>query len=380
MTHRFAASFSEHPLASQAVGETAGHLLDQLDGAPDLLTVFISADHAPMAAEITRALRALLNPRVVVGACSPSVLGGAQEVEDAPALSLFAARLGVEVEPIRLEAFAGTGGDVVVAGGSGLARGEGTLMVLAEPRSFPLADVTAHLAEAVPAVTVVGGTVRTDRGASGSPLLLDDERFRDGAVGVLLPPDVGVAAVVSQGSRPFGAPLVASHAEGTIVAELDGRPALERLMSQLDGLGPVARAVAADGIQLGILLDEDQERYGPGDFVVWPVLGADRTNGALAVGGAVPAGSTVQFHLRDATSADEELRLLLAGRSARAAVIFTTAGRGRALFGTRGHDAACVSDATDGGSVAGIFCEQTVGPLHGQAFVHPSAATVALFR
>ncbi len=41
-------------------------------------------------------------------------------------------------------------------------------------------------------------------------------------------------------------------------------------------------------------------------------LGADQTSGAIAVGEVVQEGQTVQFHLRDAESASEDLNVLLA--------------------------------------------------------------------
>jgi small ligand-binding sensory domain FIST len=41
----------------------------------------------------------------------------------------------------------------------------------------------------------------------------------------------------------------------------------------------------------------------------------------------------VQFQVRDAESADEDLRVLLAGAAASSALVFTCNGRGMRLFG-----------------------------------------------
>jgi small ligand-binding sensory domain FIST len=71
--------------------------------------------------------------------------------------------------------------------------------------------------------------------------------------------------------------------------------------------------VERGGLQIGRVIDEHRDTFGRGDFLLRSVLGADRRNGAVAVGDVVPVGTTVQFHLRDARTADEDLQVLLKG-------------------------------------------------------------------
>ena len=111
--------------------------------------------------------------------------------------------------------------------------------------------------------------------------------------------------------------------------ELGGRPALERLMEMIAALSPDDRQLAAQGLHCGIVLDESKLDYERGDFVVRNVLGADRAAGAVAVGDVVEVGATVQFQVRDATSADEDLRAMLEGHQGDAALVFTCNGAGR---------------------------------------------------
>ena len=57
--NRYAAAASRHPLATHAVGEVAGEILDTLDGAtPDLLVWFMTPHHVGTLDEIHGALRA----------------------------------------------------------------------------------------------------------------------------------------------------------------------------------------------------------------------------------------------------------------------------------------------------------------------------------
>jgi small ligand-binding sensory domain FIST len=94
----------------------------------------------------------------------------------------------------------------------------------------------------------------------------------------------------------------------------------------------------------------------------------------------VAVGTTVQFQVRDAAAADEDLRGMLAGVSGDAALVFTCNGRGRRLFGEDDHDARLVADAVPGGAVAGMFCAGEIGPLGGRSFLHGFTAGIVVFH
>jgi small ligand-binding sensory domain FIST len=99
----------------------------------------------------------------------------------------------------------------------------------------------------------------------------------------------------------------------------------------------------------------------------------------VVVGDEAPIGSTVQFHVRDAGTAAEDLAGLLADHSARGGLLFTCNGRGRAMFGDPHHDAAIVQDSIGPLPVAGMFCAGELGPIRGRNVVHGFTASVALF-
>lgn len=374
----YAAALSEHPVPAHATGEVVGELYDRLGPAPDLVTLFVTAPLAGALEDIVRTVRTVLNPRVLLGATAVSVLGGAREVEEVAAVALFGARWGVDVTPARFEVHRGSGGELLVAGGAG-ATGEGTLLLLADPFSFPTEEVLEAIGAGTPKLPVVGGMASAARGPGGNVVLLDDELFHHGAVGVHLPPEVPVRTVVSQGCRPFGQPFVVTRAEGNVIKELAGRPALERLMEQIEALSPEDRALAARGLHAGLVIDERKTDFRAGDFLIRNVAGADRSQGAVVIGAEVETGTTVQFQVRDAASADAELESLLSDAPETAALLFTCNGRGSRLFGSPDHDAAAVSEAVGGGAVAGMFCAGEVGPVGDQNFLHGFTASVALF-
>jgi small ligand-binding sensory domain FIST len=132
-------------------------------------------------------------------------------------------------------------------------------------------------------------------------------------------------------------------------------------------------------VHLGIVIDEQKESFRRGDFLVRSILGAERGTGGIVVGDEVEVGTTVQFQVRDATTADEDLRLALTGPPAAAALLFTCHARGIRLFGEPDHDALLVHDATGRGAVAGMFCAGEIGPVGLHNFVHGYTASVLLF-
>src|SRR5438876_5823636 len=101
----YAAAHSRHPVAAHAVGEAAGEILDTFAGdEPDLLVCFVSPHFVGAFDDLAFALGNLLAPRVLLGATAVAIVGGAHEIEDGPAVSLFAARLpGARLTPVSLE-------------------------------------------------------------------------------------------------------------------------------------------------------------------------------------------------------------------------------------------------------------------------------------
>jgi len=326
-------------------------------------------------------VRELLAPGWLAGCTTGTVVGGDREVEDEPAVALWAATLP-SVAAYRLAVLPAEGGMAV----TGFPRRDelpldaSAILLLGDPYTFPTAELLAGLREQADVhLPVIGGLASAARAPGGNRLVLDGDVFSDGAVAVVVG-GVEVEAVVSQGCRPIGDPMAVTSGEGSIVRELAGRPALDRVQEVLGSLPAADLALARQGLHLGRVVDEHKAEYGPGDFLIRNVLGADRENGAVAVGDEVDLGATVQLQVRDATSADEELRRLLAGRAADAALLFTCNGRGTHLFGVPDHDAGVLADALDRVPVAGMSCAGEIGPVGGRSFLHGFTASIALFR
>jgi small ligand-binding sensory domain FIST len=376
----FASALSLHPATAEATGEVVGRVLEQLDAVPDLAVVFASPAHADRLAEVATTVRALASPRVLVGAATSTVVGGEVEAEAGPALALWAATLPAPPAPVRITA-ARTATGVALQGLSpaDLPAG-GTLVLLADPFSLPVDAVLDAVDAAGAGIRVVGGLASAARAPGGNRLVLDGEVHRDGAVGFVLDGDAAVEAVVSQGCRPVGQPMIVTESRGNVLVQLAGQPAVARVEELARAAGPEERELLGAGLHIGVAVDEHRSEFGRGDFLVRGVLGAERGTGAIVAGEAVEVGRTVQFHVRDAAAADEDLTALLAGVEGDGALLFTCNGRGTPLFGEPDHDARAVVEALHSDAVAGMACAGEVGPVGGRSFAHGFTASVLVFR
>jgi small ligand-binding sensory domain FIST len=108
--------------------------------------------------------------------------------------------------------------------------------------------------------------------------------------------------------------------------------------------------------------------------------------GVLAIGDAVRVGQTVQFHVRDAESAHDDLVVLLAERriersvAPAGALVFTCNGRGSRLFDAPHHDAACLQESLGPVPAAGFFAQGEFGPIGRRNCLHGFTASIALFE
>jgi small ligand-binding sensory domain FIST len=369
-------------LAADA-GEAARRAVSEartfLGGLPPSFAVLFASSHFSGAAEALVATVAReTGGAPLIGCVAEAVAGGAREVESGPAVSLWlAADLGL-VETFGME-FVPT-----ASGGAfgGYRFGPGFHLMVCDPFTFPAGDLLAHLNEHVPGAVVMGGMASGGLRLRQSQLFLNDRVLTGGAVGAHLP-RAGVRPLVAQGCRPVGDPYTVTRADGSVILELGGRPPLGRLRELAAALPGPERELLGQGAHLGLVIDEYQAEPGQGDFLVRGIAGADPASGAIAVGGEVEVGQTVQFHVRDARSADEDLRRVLereaGARRAAGALLFTCTGRGTRMFAEPDHDAGLVAKMLGEIPVAGFFCDGELGPVGGQNFLHTFTASIALF-
>ena len=155
MSSRYAAAVSEHPEPAVAIGDAIGQVIDELGVEPDLAAIFVTSHFRDHLADMAAAVQQVLRPGVLIGVTAESIVGGPREVEESPGISLWAGRTG-PVRAVRLEAHRDEDGWSVV----GLSVDElrdHTLVLLADPYSFPVDALLAGLRTEVPDAVIIGG-------------------------------------------------------------------------------------------------------------------------------------------------------------------------------------------------------------------------------
>lgn len=371
------AAFSQLAVAPAALAEAWAASGAALERPPDLVALFCAGEHSAAAHDLAEELHELAPDAAVIGACAADgVIGAGREQQGGPALSLLAVTLppGAHVTPFHTQVGEGDDGPELFGLPS---PPEGALVLaIADPHSTPVELLVDRLS----GVPVLGGFAGLG-GHGAARLFTSGGCVEEGAVGVVLD-GLPVRPIVSQGARPIGPEMVVTAAEGNLVLELAGVPALERVQHVVADLPLTERLLLENGLLIGLVIDENRPEHGLGDFLVRGVLGADSTSGALAIGDLPRVGQTVRLHVRDAESASRELDQMLARQEsepASAALLFACNGRGRNLFAQADHDAAAVARLLGSDAVAGCFCQGELGPVGGRTFVHGYTASVALW-
>ena len=385
MSVRIGTGLSTAHDAREAALEAGVAALEALGGETcDLAIVFASGMHLAVPETLLEAVHEALLPDQLVGCGAGGVIGPHREIEEGTAVSIWAAHLGegsaiafhAAVEEIEEGAGALTGmPDLEGAAGA---------ILLADPATFPTDAVLRFLSEATPMISLLGG-LASGRMGDGAVLFMGEEVLEAGAVGVRLD-GVEMLPCVSQGATPIGPELTITAAEGNVIDELAGRPALVTLRETIESLPPSELAMVQGGLLVGIVVDANKPEYVQGDFLVRGLVGADPATGKVAVAADVHPGQVVRLHARDAASADRDLRealevrmTALGGHPPAGALLFSCNGRGRDMFSRPHHDADTLAEALLDAPTAGFFAAGEIGPVGGEHFLHSFTATIAVF-
>jgi small ligand-binding sensory domain FIST len=180
--------------------------------------------------------------------------------------------------------------------------------------------------------------------------------------------------------------MVVTRGQDNFIIELGGKPTLAQLQELWQELSPRDQELFQQGLHVGLVINEYQGTFQRGDFLVRNVMGLSRETGALAINDRVRVGQTVQFHVRDAQTADEDLHELLQldvnthAKPPGGALVFSCNGRGSRLFSQPHHDARAVRAEVGEIPLAGFFAAGELGPVGGQNFIHGFTASVAMFE
>jgi small ligand-binding sensory domain FIST len=390
---RWASALSRSGNVEEAVERAAEELCTRLGSrAPDLVVAFASPSLVEEV-DVAALIHARLPGAVLLGCSGGGIIGANHEVEQGPALSLTGAVLpGVRLAPFHLDMNELPGTDASPDEWHSLIgvppEDRPSLLIITDPFTCDAGELVAGLDRAYPGALKVGGLASGSREPGSTRLFLGGQSWRTGAVGLALTGNVVVDAIVAQGCRPIGTPLLVTRCEGNVLLRLNERPPLEVLREIHQSLDSRDQALFRHSLFIGIEMKQNQVEYQQGDFLIRNIVGVDPQSGAIAVGAQLQAYQAVQFHLRDARTAAEDLTRHLeryragsaGAASPQGALLFSCLGRGMHLYGRPDHDTSLFEGALGSIPLGGFFCNGEIGPVGGTTFLHGYTSAFALFR
>ncbi len=346
---------------------------------PDILLCFFSAELIAHAEEIAAELNKTLEPKFIAGCSGESVIGNAIEVELEPAISVVAiSHPTAKISQMNLEYDRSTDGgrfkgwpDELIANWP-----EDSIMILlGDPFSFPTDLFLERMNEDRKGSPVVGGMASGGGMPGDTKLISGGQVLNSGAVAIHIS-GVPHRTIVSQGCRPVGDSMVITKAEANEILELGGKPAMLQLGQLFESLPTSDQAKVEHGLHVGLVINEYQEKFQQGDFLIRNVVGLDPDRHSVTIAEYPRVGQTMRFQIRDDVSAKLELTELLQkvkrdeSFSPIGGLAFSCNGRGTRMFSEPHHDAQLIRKELDDLPLAGFFAGGEIGPVCGRNFVH----------
>ncbi len=389
MPPAFASAAATGPDLPEVLREVSERAVASLpgEGPPDAAFLFLTPDFGRGVADAGAVVRRLTGARHLLGCSGGGVIESGGEREDGRSAALLLARLpGVGLRPFSLdqEGLEGIGGSADTERVLGVPREPAPVfLLLADPFSLDGDALLEALNVAYPGRPALGGLASGGDRPGRHVLWLDDRSFSGGAAGFAVTGDVRVRPLVSQGCRPIGRRFVVTSAEGPRIRTLAGKPAAAALQETFAALPEADQALFRTNLHIGRVAHEARAEFRRGDFLIRNLMALVPEDGSIVVGDHVRLGQTVQFQLRDASTAREDLEALLdeemrAGKPG-AALVFSCGGRGTHLFGVPDHDLGILREKMGPVPMAGFFCSGEIGPVGPRNFLHGFTSSLALF-
>jgi hypothetical protein len=200
----------------------------------------------------------------------------------------------------------------------------------------------------------------------------------NGIVGLWLNSSRPMGVGVGHGWRPSGMPMLVTRAEGTVIHELDGRPALEAYLSEHGGdVDPTDPQFLVHALEHPVGVPTGQGRYD-----VRQLHARLPEGGGMSFNTGMPQHTILQVMCSDADSL-----LAGAGQAARGAadqsavepgiaLAFSCGARVPLLGDRLGEEVAAISRELGGAPVCGFFTFGEFGRVWGSTGVHNSSVAV----
>lgn len=316
---RFLHAHATHPDAQTALALAAAQIETQRQepgraGAPTLGWLYLTDHYAGRAERLLAEVRQRWPGVAWAGAVGVGIAANGIEYFDEPALSLMLAEL--PREQFRVFSGARPLGDFAAH----------TAQVHADPAAADLGELIADMSRRTATGYLFGGLAS----ARTHALHIADDVLRGGLSGVGFGPGVALVSRVTQGCQPVGPLRTITAAKHNLIAALDGEPALNcllrdlqldefaeprdalpRLRQTLVGLSDAPRSMPGAAPGSGFDTPARRGAFGS-DTRVRHLVGLDPARRGIAIGDGVEPGMQLAFCTRNTEAARRDLMRICA--------------------------------------------------------------------
>ncbi len=271
---------------------------------PTLGWLYLTDHHAADAVALLSAVRERWPGVQWVGSVGVGIAGNGVEYFDEPALVVMLSDLPAD----DFRVFRGA--DPLSLGAERSVRfAAATALVHADPGTPDLAELIADMSDRTATGYLFGG-LASSRGAC---VQIANGVFEGGLSGVAFSRRLGLLSRVTQGCQPVGPMRRITRSERNLITALDGAPALDCLLEDLDAVESDPRAALAklQRVLVGLSAAGEDLLARPGQFgadtTVRHLVGFDPQRRGVAVADAVSDGMRVAFCSRDTEAARRDL-------------------------------------------------------------------------
>lgn len=359
-------------------------------GPVDLALLFVNTRLARFLPAIVNRVNETLHPVALAGCTASSIIGAGSDRAQGPAISLLALRLpGAKITTLRLGEWLRDAEDDPERWRAALdlpVEDVNGLFLFADPFRTDAQTLLSGLHLAYPEAAIVGGVALGSVQHRQTWVVADEEIAGEGAVAVAIGGDYTIEPVISQGCSPIGQTWTITGASKQWIDTIAGQPAMDVLLDTLRTIPPEQRERAGRNLFAGLAADEYRDVFDRGDFLIRGIAGVERESGAIALNALPRIGQTIQFQVRDAQTARDDLQAALERASNQlgekrtpiAAVLCASSERNDGLLGEANADVAAIESHFPDVPVAGLACSGEIAPIGRKPFLHGFTAAMGI--
>ena len=358
----------------------------------DLAIVFISSHHSSDYEEVSKKIQNALNCDKVIGCSASGVIGEGQEFEYLPGISIIVASLpNVKITPFHFyqdelpSPDEGPKSWEKIVGNTG--ENPETIVLFPDPFSIRTEYVLDGLDFAFPRSKTIGALASGGNKPGENAMFVNEKTYYKGSCGLLITGNFELDVLVAQSCRPIGEPMIVTQSSNNVIHELDGELPIVAIKNIYDKASEEDKENMNNALQIGMLMDRLSNNREKIQYMIRNISSIDKDTGSIMIGESITDGQIIQFHLRDSSVAQEELKKMLSeyhqekSKTIKSTLMFSSVGRGKYLLGKSHHDINLYKNVIDNNSpVTGFFSNGEISPIGDRTFLHGYTSSFAIFK